>query len=314
MRHDRDKAWVEGARNAGLLLHELLLNDYRHRWLVVSERARSDQVNALAVARVVADHAHRYPSATRGHGTDAYQIKDVIWRAITGRGMSHETLELLIDAFDMSDAHARALWGQWSMADPARVVIGSMAPRDEGPESAPRFLTVQRQELHYLGPDGQPTRHRTVQAIRSLVDGYSTHRYTFDTNEVTVRRVHGGEPGPLHQVSGSIWAVEIALPQPLARGEVASMEFLTEFHNTEPLEPDFRYAAHQRVEDLVIRVEFDPACLPSSVSWCVWEDYREPQPPALSSGTALNAEHAVQRALDVLQGAAVGFTWTFHDS
>lgn len=106
-------------------------------------------------------------------------------------------------------------------------------------------------------------------------------------------------------------AVQIALPHVLRAGEVASKEFVTEFHHTEPLEPCFRYAAHQRVQDVVFRVEFDPVRLPTSVRWCEWEGYREPSPLRHERSMTLDSEHAVRHSLDLLQGAAVGFAWTF---
>lgn len=304
-------ARTAGARNAGAFLHELLLGPYRHRWQQHSERGRTLKVNSLAVAKVVADYVGFHPTASRGWETDASRIKDIIWRALTGRAMSRETLELLIAAFAIAPSDADILWGQWNGTEPARVVIGSMAPRNGVTVPVPRFQTVQRQEFHYLGPDGQPTRHRTVQAIRALVDDYSSHPLVLDTSEVTVSRIHGGVPGPLRHLGGSLWALDIALPHALSAGEVTSMEFVTEFHHTTPLEHAFRYAAHQRVQDLVIRIEFDKSRLPSSVVWCEWEDYRDPSRLRSTRDMSLDSENAVGAGVDVLQRAAIGFVWDF---
>lgn len=89
------------------------------------------------------------------------------------------------------------------------------------------------------------------------------------------------------------------------------MEFVTEFHHTTPLEHSFKYAAHQRVEDLVIRIEFDKRRLPSSVAWCEWEDYRDPSPLRSQQEMSLDSENAVGRGVDVVQRAAIGFVWEF---
>lgn len=299
------------ARRAGRQLHELLLHEYRHRWLVRSERSRRDRVNALAVAKVVADHLDRFPSETRAYGTESAQIKDVIWRALNARALSRQTLQLIIEALGISERHAAMLWDQWNGTAVERVIVGSLPPLEGSTSPVQRFQTIQCHEFHYVGADGQPARHRTVQAIRALVDGYATHRYLFDTSEVTVRRVHGGLPGEAFPVSGQLWAVDIALPHVLKAGETASMEFVTEFHNRDRLEALFRYAAHQRVEDLILRVEFDPARLPTSILWTKWRDYREPITIVSQEPVTLDSEHAVARALDVLQRATVGFRWEF---
>lgn len=300
-----------GARNAGAFLHELLLHRYKSRWVRHSERSREDRVNALAVSRVVSGYLEQHPTASRGWGTDASAIKDVVWRALTGRSMSQETLELLINAFDIDHPTSDALWRQWSSAEPARVVVGAMRPRPGLSGAGRTYQTVQRQELHFIGPAGQPVRHRTVQAIRALVDDYRTHRFFFDTREVTISQIHGGKPGPLQRVDGALWAVDIALPHTLSAGEVAFMEYVTEFHNDTPLPPVFRYATHQRVEDVVIRVEFDPARLPAAVHWCTWDDYERPALPRDRWPAALDAEHAVSHSVDVVAQAAIGFTWEF---
>jgi len=86
------------------------------------------------------------------------------------------------------------------------------------------------------------------------------------------------------------------------------------FHYKETVEPCFRRVAHQRVENLSMRVEFHPEMPPRSVWWAEWKDYREPNIAILSrEPLELDAEHAVERRLDILERAVAGFVWEFED-
>ena len=299
-----------GAQLSGKYLRDLLLHEYLNKWIGRSERTRSGEVNYLAIAKVIADYVERHPTATRGRDTRPEKIKDLVHRALTGKVISQETLELLVDALGIQESHAKTLFDLWDDVSPARILIGNMPPAATSPQM--RFETVQRHEFHYLGASGQPWRHRTVQAIRALVDGYQAHRYTFDMSEVTVKRVHGGTPSRPYQVHENLWAVDIFLPAVLSAGEIASMEFVTEFNHAEPVEPCFRYAAHQRVTDVMFRVEFHPSKLPVAVSWSEWKDYRIPDILVThSEHVSLDTENAVSRHLDLLKNAVCGFTWNF---
>jgi len=171
---------------------------------------------------------------------------------------------------------------------------------------------VSLQAFNYIDADGRPLKHRTVQAIRALVDGVSSHRYSYDTNEAMVERVHGGVPGQPYQRQGSIWAVDLALPRTLKRGEATSLMYDTIFHYSGHVEPVFRRVAHQRLEDVMIRVEFHPERPPAHVWWAEWADYREPNNRIIHKElVSLDSEHAVCHRLDVLDQAVVGFWWEF---
>lgn len=144
------------------------------------------------------------------------------------------------------------------------------------------------------------------------MDGYNTHRYVFDTNEAEVERVHGGTPSKPYQLRGDIWAVDIKLPVVLHRGDTLSMEYITKFHYTDQQPPNFRYAAHQRVADIMSRVEFHPAKLPTRIEWTEWQDYRAPHEViTYSEPVKLDSEHAVYRHLEFMESATAGFAWSF---
>lgn len=304
-----------GAQLAGRYLSDLLLHDYRNKWIVLSERTRANQVNYLAVAKVLAAYVERNPTASRGYGTSAEKIKDVVHRALTAKLMSRETLELAIAAFDMSDANARTLFELWDETTPPRALIGDLPSLDvpkAAYKGARQFETVSRQELHYVGSDGLANHHRTIQVIRACVDNYATHRYVFDTDEVEVMRIRGGTPSEPYSLKDSIWAVDIKLPRVMSCGDATPIEFETRFLRPETFEPCFRYAAHQRLERVVFRVEFDVARLPRNVWWTEWKDYREPNIKVNHrTPLALDVERGVQHYLDVLEHAVCGFSWEF---
>ena len=51
--------------------------------------------------------------------------------------------------------------------------------------------TVSLHELHVIGPDGLPARHRTIHVIRALRDGLESYTFRFDRREATVHAVRG---------------------------------------------------------------------------------------------------------------------------
>ncbi|MBR7832582.1 hypothetical protein KDL01_04890 [Actinospica durhamensis] len=308
-------ATSRGVRLAGHYLNELLLTEYRRQWYYRGDRNRSNKVNTMAVAYVLAVHRLGDTAVEVEYQEDAKRIKDTVYRALVGRILTRETLELFMDAFAMSEAHCETLARLWDGTAAPRVLIGDMPPiarPNPAARTKRRYETVQRHEFHYLGADGQPVRHRTIQTIRALVDGYSVHPYTFDLSEVELEFVLGGAPSEPYQLQGTHWAVDVQLPETLSIGQAVPMEFSTIFRNDAPLEPCFRYATHQRLTDLMFRVEFHPRCLPRSVHWTEWRDYREPDDVVThSQSAALNREHSVVQHLEVLENAVAGFAWEF---
>jgi hypothetical protein len=298
-----------GIRQSGQYLRELLRHDpYRRRWRRYgSERERD--VHQVAVAKVLARYLQR-----DGGDTDYGQLSRRVSRALRGEVLSRETLGLFIAAFEISEEHAGSLWRQWRGAELARVVTGDLPSLSSTANGqAPRFATAALHEFHYLGPDGHPLRHRTLNSIRALQDGLDQYRYGFDTSEVTVDRIGGGTPGRPYRHSGSIWACDIALARTLPAGGEHSLEFEITFRaSAAPVEPCFRRVAHERFENVAIRVEFDGGALPRRIWWTEWQDYRDPDPPVRSRQlVTLDAEHAAYHRLDVLDRAAVGFSWEF---
>jgi hypothetical protein len=298
-----------GIRQAGQYLRELLRQDpYRRRWLRYgSERERD--VHQVAVAKVLAGYLRR-----GGADAEYGQLTRRVSRALRGEVLSRDTLSLFIGAFEISEEHAAILWRQWRGAELARVVTGDLPPLSTVTNGkAPRFATIMLHEFHYVGADGRPARHRTLHSIRALQDGLATYRYGFDTSEVTIDRIGGGVPGPPYQHNDTLWAFDIALARTLPQGGETSLEFEFTFHYAEAaVEPCFRRVAHERFENVAIRVEFHPGRLPRRVWWTEWRDYDSPEPAVLRrQAVTLDAEHAAYHRLDVLDRAVAGFAWEF---
>ena len=312
----RSSPRAASARNAGQYLRELLRSEqqYRNRWMR-HHRERERDVHQLSVAKVLAAELRRHPQRNYDFDVGHEQLAHMVSRALkpTGTVLSRDTLQLFIRAFDMSDEHARLLWRQWEGDDLARVVVGQLPqPGRQGCPAASSYRTVSLREYHYLGPDGRPVTHRTARDIRSLVDGLSQCRYSFDTADVEVERISGGQPGPPYQRRGNVWAVDITLPRTLSTGDEHSLEFETRFRYLGPVETCVRRVAHERLENVVIRVEFHPARLPRKVYWAEWLDYREPWAPVVQEQpVSLDREHATDHRLDVVYRAVVGFRWEF---
>ena len=310
------EARSRGARQAGMYLHELLRTTYHDRWAKaeLALRGRADKVNQAATARVLAAYLWDNPRRPDDREVDPEQLKDLVSRALSGKLLARRTLQLFIDAFDMAARDVAALWRQYEGTELARAISGEL-PKFEGAHApTPLYETILLEESHLLGQDGRPSRNRTVQHIRALSDGFAVHRYSFDTNEADVERVHGGTPSEPYQLRGSIWAVDLRLPRVLKTGDTASMEYVTRFHYSYDAAPNFRRVAHQRCENVALRVEFDPSRLPRQVWWAEWKDYRAPDDVVLyQEPVALDSENAVSHFLESVEHAVVGFMWEFDD-
>ncbi|WP_117215909.1 hypothetical protein [Allorhizocola rhizosphaerae] len=197
--------------------------------------------------------------------------------------------------------------------EPGQVIIGELPPPAEGPLGSVPYQTIELNEFHELGPDGRPARHRTVQTIRALVDGVSTHRYVFDLGEARVEQIHGGTPGDPYRIKGNLWAVELTLPRTLNTSDEHSLEYVTTFRDSEnPVAPRFRRAAHRRIENAAFHVTFHPDRLPTHVWWARWADYRPPNDHIIErTPVDLDDQNAVARHVSVLEQAVAGFLWQF---
>src|ERR1700733_13285512 len=120
---------------AAAYLRELLLRPgrYRRRWEQYAERSRPGQVNQLAVAEVLARYRWSHPRATGDSELLARQLKDTVFRAISGRMLSRATLTLFVEAFGFSEGEAERLRRLWAGSDRISGLSGPRAMRPEGP-------------------------------------------------------------------------------------------------------------------------------------------------------------------------------------
>jgi hypothetical protein len=173
--------------------------------------------------------------------------------------------------------------------------------------------TVSLHELHVIGPDGLPARHRTIHVVRALRKGLTSYTYRFDRREATVRVVRGARPGEPRadpDIPG-LTAVELIFPRPLAEGETASFEYETLFTWRTVPPPHIRRASRLPVERLEMRVEFSPQRLPAEVLWGLWDGFGPDARLRAAEQVHLDSEHSAHRFIDKLHGHTVGFTWTW---
>lgn len=279
--------------------------------MAMAQRLRADVVNEAAVARVIA----RYLSATGDMSGDesnhARALKDIVYRALSGKTITRTTLSWFIDAFVMERDDAEQLWFLFVGSDKTNVVSGELQP----PPSAaaafkpPKFQTVVLHDFHYLSSAGIPEKHRTVQVIRATEEGLDRYPYRFDTNTASVEVVRGGTSSSVYRVDQSIYAVDIIFPEPLRLGQTTSLEYITHFDYKEPPSPSFRRGATRRTENLSINVEFSSGKVPKRVWWGVWSDLRDDSPILMRETVNLTADLNVHRYVDAIDHTVVGFFW-----
>ena len=176
----------------------------------------------------------------------------------------------------------------------------------------PAHRTVALHEWHRLGPDGLPLRHRTIQVIRALQPGLRSYTYRFDRREAEVDLVRGAFPGePYDDEVPGLTAVDLVFPRPLEVGETASFEYVTVFRWQSVPPPQFRRAARTPGEHLDIRVMFAPERRPAEVEWGLWSGFTADAPQRAAERVELGTDHTVQRFVEQLHGATVGFSWTW---
>jgi hypothetical protein len=312
-----------GRRAAAGYLRELLAQQgrYRRRWEQHAARSRPGEVTQLAVADVIARHLWSHPRVAGDEDVIARQLKDTVSRALSGSLLSRPTLAMFIDAFGISGTHADRLWQLWEGSGRISVLSGhrAMAPKTEtdlrtalGPH---RHHTVSLHDHVEVGADGRIARTRTLQVIEAIADGLDRIPYIYDTNALTLEVGHGcGEiSGELYQISEGVYATTILLARELSAGETISLEYVTSYTYPgdldDPHEREFRRGVMRRLENLDLRVAFQPDMLPARIWWAVWDGVngdiveREQVP--------LGSQYEVHRYLRSIEKTVVGFRWSW---
>jgi hypothetical protein len=313
--HDR-------VQQACAYLRMLLLRpgDYRARWQSYADAGDTRIIDAQAVAAVLAEggtRPGRPPELwVRGRRTEVLTrpsepLFRVARHALDGTLLRPGDLELFIRAFGLSGRHAHRLRELRRGSPSVRAIYDDLLPRGEVYRHAgpPHYDTLALHELHTLGPDGRPAEHETIQVIKSTVPWLESVPYRFDTDELLVHMVRGGQVGPqVYRVNETIYGVDILLNQPLALGETALLQYhITFAYKTQP-PPRVRRAVLRSTEDLTIWVRFDPARVPARVWSARWDSIDEShiidrQPAELDS------ELSVHVRFGRVEKSIVGFYW-----
>lgn len=300
--HDGDVA--NGAVSGEL--ERLLLEPARaRRWLPYVQRRRRPGVHQGAVAQVLAEHLWSSGEVAEEDTSLPRRLKDLVSRALGGRGISDRGLQLFVDAFDLGESDAALLWALRSGASRRGTPRGSAAAASAGPRD---HQTIALHELHTIGADGLPEQHRTVQVIRALRD-MTSYEYRIDTAAAAVEVVRGGRAGPLVD-SGvpGVSSCRIELSSPLRPGEIAGLEYRTVFAYPTPPSKEFRRGSRLPVTNVALVLVFHPDALPDVVEWCRWDLLGDGEPTAVER-VELGPQHSVGRFLDVLVDELRGYRW-----
>jgi hypothetical protein len=302
-------------------LRELLLRpgQPRRTWEQYAERNRQGQVNQLAVAEVLARHLWRHPRRAGDGDVLPRQLKDTAARALSGRLLTKATLELFMEAFALPDAEQDQLWRLWEGVPRLRMLRGTRAIlRPDTAERVTALLgppghqTVSLHDHAFVRADGQVGGVRTIQVIEALRDGLDSIPYVCDTSALTLWVGHGCEPpvGPGSQVADGPYVLRIQLARTLSVGETLSMEYATTFHYPGEITAEqrqYRRAVMRRVDNIDLRVEFAPECVPSAIWWAVWDEVdggiveqQRVQP---------DSQNSVHRYLRLAEQTVTGFYW-----
>jgi hypothetical protein len=318
-----DPQLAAGRQAAARYLRELLLRPgrYRQLWESRAERTRPGAINHLAVADVLAHHLWNSPRAAGSSDVLAYQLKDTVGRALSGRLLSRSTLALFVAAFGFTAQEQDRLWRLWRGTARITVLAGPRAMRSrtvaevKGALGPRRHQTVSLHDHVYIGADRKPARTRTMQVVEAIVDGLDSIPYLYDTNAVTLELGQGcaGPPGPFRAIGDLVYVTDISLARTLSLGETLTLEYRTSYHYpgdpADPAEREYRRAVMGTLENFDMRIEFHPEQLPAAVWWAVW-DGMEGQ--VLDQElVSLDNQYSVHRYLRSLERSVVGFHWSW---
>lgn len=308
---------------AASYLRQLLLKQgsYRRLWEQHVVRDRPGEINQLAVAVVLAEYLWSYPRNAGDSDVAPRQLKDSVSRALSGRLLSRPLLSLFIDAFHISDSEADRLWRLWNGSDSIAVLSGRRAvpPQLEhdlrtalGPR---RHQTLSLHDHSEIGPDGRPSRTRTMQVIEALAADTSQIPYLYDTSALTLDVGQGcqGVSRQLYQIGDLLFATNIILAKVLGVGETITLEYWTTYQYPgdpdDPQERQYRRAVMAYLENFDIRVQFHASRLPAKLWWAAWDGVDGPV--TRQEEVSLDSQNSAHRYLRSIERTVVGFHWTW---
>lgn len=295
---------------AGAYLRMLLARpgEPRSAWVKHAPDAGPADIDTDAVVEVLRRHGP-HPDESRVDSPD-WTYERLVMNALAGLELAPATVDLFVDAFDISPRHATRLRDLLSGSDSVRVITAAALAeftRETGP---PRHDTLALHEMHTLGPDGLPAEHQTIQVIKSTVERLDAYPYRFDTDQLVVEVLRGGRVGDTYRVTDSFFAVDIVLDRPLGAGETALMHYRTIFAYLNPPQTEFRRGVIGTMRDITLWVRFHPERLPARVWQGRWDrlDHANVVEEHL---VELDDEFSVQARFDQVTDAIVGFHWSW---
>jgi hypothetical protein len=316
-----DPAAAAGRRAASSYLRELLQRPgpYRWQWEQYVVRARSGEINHLAVAEVLARRLWSYPRAAGDTDVLPHQLKDTVGRALSGRLLSRSTLSLFIDAFSIPEADADRLWRLWEGSGTISVLSGRQAltPRTEQALRAvigPRPHRALSLHDHLtIGAEGRPARLRILTVIEAVEERVYRIPLLHDRQALTIEVGQGcaGISADRYQVGDELFVTFVELAGPLVAGQTTTLEYWITYqypgHPDDPKELNYRRAVMSRLENFDMRVEFHPDLLPARIWWATWDgvegEVLEQEP------VTLDGQHSAHRYLRFLEKSVAGFHW-----
>jgi hypothetical protein len=214
------------------------------------------------------------------------------------------------------------LWKLWEGSSRIRVLTG---PRSFGVRARAEIetalgpavhRTLSVHDHHYVGADGLPNRTRTLQVIEALDDHVGQIPYIYNTDALTIDLIQGctGLGARLTEITSGFFATDMLLARPLGLGETLTLEYVTSFtYKPVPAEQmtgdlcQYRRAVRRRMENVDIRVEFDPGMLPRNVWWANWNGVAGEI--INQESVALDSQNSAQRFLRFIEDTVVGFHW-----
>lgn len=309
-----------GGVTTGALLRQLLVSEpaYRRRWRTQVRRASARDPHQSAVAAVLADHLWDIGEVAESDRDLPRRLKDVVARAVSGRGISHQTLGWFVGAFGMSEEHEQALWSQLEadLEGEGRSGTPTVSRRPhpivpaehrENPRTAATYRTQSLIERFEVGGDRSRRRHTMQHIIRAQAP-MDRVTYRFDTADVAVEVSRGGAPGPLlEDLTPGMFRIEIQLPATLEAGQTTVLETVANYPEGGPVVHHFRRGLRETAGGVSLEVSFDQEVVPRQVRWVELVDARAGV--AATEPVRLSPERVVHRFLTPAQDCAVGFEW-----
>ncbi len=279
-------------------------------------KARAGEISQAAVARVIVEYLKIEGTLRVDDDREYRKLKDRVYRALSGRALTPDTLIWFTCAFILSQEDARQLWARFNGGSPDQVDEGfikrlCIPPKHAAAFGTAGFETVSLTERHSVGPDGLPAEHHTEQRIRATEEWLWRFpvRFTDRISTFEVKRA-SGRRSEIYRCGEGVYAVDIILPEPLKRGEEATVEYVLTYDPSNPDERRFQRGALHNMRDVEISVAFDPSRPPGAVWWANWREFGTEATPFVQEPITFDpTAPVVRKKLTSAEQTTVGFCW-----